>query len=301
MACFYPVRAWRTEAGEVVFAERGKILAALVLPCGQCIGCRLERSRQWAMRCVHESQLFDVNSFVTLTYDPEHVPGSGSLDYRDFQLFMKRLRKTGRKARFFMCGEYGSTTWRPHFHACLFNVGFGDRRLYRRMPSGFDLYSSVELDALWGKGFCSVGDVTFESAAYVARYVVKKVFGSDGRDFGFPVGDCSYRVDDVTGEVTFYKPEFTHMSLKPGIGAEWFRKFRASSEFDFIWVNGQKVKPPKYYDRLLGEVNPAVKEVHDFERYLKSFVMEEDSQEPRLRVREVVARARLGFKKRGLE
>lgn len=101
MACFYPLAAWQTDDGDIVFKERGAIKRALTLPCGQCVGCRLERSRQWAVRCMHEASLYDQNAFVTLTYDQDHLPESGSLRYRDFQLFCKRARDKLGPFRFF--------------------------------------------------------------------------------------------------------------------------------------------------------------------------------------------------------
>jgi hypothetical protein len=122
--------AVRMVDGSVKFVSRNKkgVDGTLELPCGQCIGCRLERSRQWAMRCLHESSLYDRNAFVTLTYDDEHLPPGGSLNYPDFQRFMKRLRKNSKSPiRFYMGGEYGESTLRPHFHVCLFGYDFPDK------------------------------------------------------------------------------------------------------------------------------------------------------------------------------
>ena len=170
------------------------------------------------MRCVHEAKFHDVSCFVTLTYDDEHLPVGGTLVYRHFQLFMKRLRKSFPKARFFMCGEYGDNTSRPHYHAVLFGVDFRDRVPHARSGSGEVVYASALLSRLWQLGFASVGDFTFESAAYVARYVLKKVTGDLAAEH--------YRsVDLATGEIVDRVPEFCHMSLKPGIGARWFEQY----------------------------------------------------------------------------
>lgn len=289
VACFKPLQAWQLETGEVVFVERGSVLRALTLPCGQCIGCRLERSRQWAVRCVHESQMHAYNSFVTLTYREEEL-GNPSLVYRDFQLFAKRLRRKMGPFRFYMCGEYGEQYRRPHFHACLFGVFFADRVLFRRLPSGFDVYTSSVLESLWPHGFSSIGDVTFESAAYVARYIVKKVTGSRALDH--------YVSPD--GEVLC--PEFTRMSLKPGIGSTWFEKY--SKEVyprDYVVVRGMKCKPPRYYDELMREAKPVVMDFVDLDRYVKAGNVSEDTTPERLRVREQVAEARLRLKQRNLE
>lgn len=295
MACFHPLDAWQLETGEVVFAERGNVRRSLTLPCGQCIGCRLERSRQWAVRCMHESQMHELSSFVTLTYDDEHLPVHGSLRYRDFQLFMKRLRKRVGPVRFYMCGEYGEKRWRPHFHALLFGCFFEDRERWRESASGFPLYRSKVLESLWDLGTCEVGDVSFDSAAYVARYCMKKITG--------PNSDAHYeRMDPATGELFWLEREFTRMSLKPGIGFKWFERFR-SDVFteDHVVVNGMKCKPPRYYDRLLALAPDSRSDEIEFSRYEKAMRCVDDCTVDRLRAREVVTRARLSFKVRSLE
>lgn len=302
MACFHPLKAVRRSGRVVVLgAADGKLSQldngrdAFELPCGQCVGCRLERSRQWAMRCVHESQMHEHSVFVTLTYDDEHVPGR-SLVYRDFQLFMKRLRKAKGRVRFYMCGEYGENFGRPHFHACLFGCFFEDRVHFRSLPSGSSIYTSEELSKIWKNGFASIGDVTFESAAYIARYVMKKVTG-DAADMHYVDGD--------TGEVL--EPEFNSMSLKPGIGAGWFERFRSDvfgrdGAFDRVVMRGIEMKPPKYYDKLLEKADSFAKEYVSFQRYVRSCEdgFQEDTTPERLAVRESVAKARLNFKKRSI-
>lgn len=294
MACFSPLLAWQLESGDIVFAERGRVKRELKLPCGQCIGCRLERSRQWAIRCVHESQLYDNNVFVTLTYNDDNVPLDNSLNYRHFQLFMKRLRKLKRGVRFYMCGEYGENYGRPHFHACLFNCFFDDRVVFRRLSSGSVLYTSAVLESLWPYGFSSIGDVTFESAAYVARYVMKKVTGEAAAKHY----EC---VDSETGEIFQREPEFNHMSLKPGIGAKWYKKFRGDVyPRDKVIVRGLEMRPPKYYDKLL-EAEPNIdSDLIEFLRYERYKEFAGERTEKRLAVREAVTKARLKFKKRTL-
>lgn len=173
--------AWRSTQnnGKIVFYDIDHIGKAfsLSLPCGQCIGCRLEYSRQWAIRCMHESTLHDQSCFITLTYSDDNLPEHGTLILRDFQLFMKRLRFefSNVKIRFYHCGEYGEKFGRPHYHALLFGIDFeADRTLYSQSKQGSKLYVSDTLNKLWNKGFATIGNITFESAAYVARYVVKK-------------------------------------------------------------------------------------------------------------------------------
>jgi len=298
MACFSPLDAHQLVTGEIVFhARKGmNVRRDLKLPCGQCIGCRLERSRQWAMRAMHESQMHDANSFITLTYNDESLPVNGVLDYRDFQLFMKRLRKQVPKVRFYMCGEYGPLHWRPHFHAIIFGYGFYDRVVYKRMSSGFNIYTSKFLERLWPHGFSSVADVSFESAAYIARYCTKKINGD-------MAGEHYSRVNVETGEIFVLPAEFSHMSLKPGIGYDWFLKYKADAfPHDYIIVNGQRVKPPKAYDRWLSVIDPDTSEFMELVRYRKRMLADpSDSTYDRLRVRESVTRARLSFKRRTLE
>ena len=233
----------------MVFAERGDVLRALTLPCGQCVGCRLERSRQWAVRIMHEASLHDVSSFVTLTYSDECLPSPPSLRYSDFQAFMRRLRKSHGKVRFFVCGEYGERTWRPHFHACLFGLRFSDLKVYKKTAAGFTLYESSELSRVWTLGFASVGQLSFESAAYVARYCMKKVTGD--------LAETHYRKTDLnTGEMYDLVPEFARMSLKPGIGFQWFKQFRHEvGTHDGVVVRDRLCKPPRYYDKLLVDVS----------------------------------------------
>lgn len=207
MACYKPVRAFQDETGAISFSEvRFASVRSLELPCGWCIGCRLERRRQWAVRCMHEARLHEENAFVTLTYNDENVPQEG-LRYMDFQLFMKRLRHHAGPLRFYMCGEYGEQFSRPHYHACLFGYGFPDKR-YLCTRDGNKVYRSPLLESLWSFGFSSIGEVNYTTASYVAGYIVDKVVGDKAEEH-------------YAGRV----PEFNRMSLKPGIGAGWFERY----------------------------------------------------------------------------
>lgn len=310
--CYGPLAAYKPPEGALWFGMPRIGDQPIEISCGQCIGCRLERSRQWAIRCLHESQMYEFSSFITLTYNDDFIPVDHSLNYRDFQLFMMRLRKHFSHRddygnnwrlpiRFFMCGEYGETTCRPHFHACLFNCYFADRRLWKPLSSGSNLYTSEVLSRLWsdpetGKslGFSSIGDVTFESAAYVARYVVKKITGPNAGEH--------YKYVSPYGEVFAREPEFVRMSLKPGIGAPWLRKFSAEVyPRDEVIVRGMRMKPPKYYDNLLAATDLDSFEFLELDRYNKSLKLANDATPARLQVREKVARAGLTFKRRTLE
>ena len=296
MPCYHPLPAWYShvvnESGKRGITFRlaeGFIDKSISLPCGTCIGCRLEHAREWAMRCVHESKLWDCNAFVTLTYNDDNIPYGGSLRYRDFQLFMKRLRKhfSGRKVRFYMCGEYGESTRRPHYHACLFNVGFSDK-LYFKRKGDFKLYTSRCLNDLWQYGSNNlIGDVSFQSAAYVARYIMKKVTGNRK--------EVAYRdVDLETGEIYRRVPEFNRMSLKPGIGGDWFGKYMGDVfPLDHVIVRGSESRPPRYYSVLYGRVDPVGLELLGKVRYERSGLYSADNSDARLNVINEVVEARI--------
>ena len=260
MTCFTPLSAWRQPDGSIGFkpgySDSPKI-GSLSLPCGQCIGCRIDRSKQWATRCVHEAQMHKLNTFITLTYAPEHLPSPPSLELADFQKFMKRFRKrVGGNIRFYHCGEYGDTNGRPHFHAIIFGYDFMDKKRWK-LVNGNQYYVSDFLCSLWPFGHAVIGDVTFQSAAYVARYILKKINGDQAEEH-------YTRIDPLTGEVYSAKPEYTTMSRRPGIGHTWFEKFQTDAfPNDFIVLQGKKLKVPKYYQNIFKASNPL-----DFERIL---------------------------------
>ncbi len=288
---------------------------SLRLPCGRCIGCRLERSRQWAMRCVHEASLYENNCFITLTYDDENLPVDGSLNLKHFQDFMKRLRSRFSESpiRFFHCGEYGSACkvcglsrprcscvsfipgiGRPHYHACLFNFDFADRVHFKKVKDTI-LYTSADLASLWTFGFSTVGNVSFESAAYVARYIVKKITGDIAQEH--------YSVfSRDTGEVFQVVPEYTTMSRRPGIARDWYEKF-SDDVFpdDFVVLRGRRMKPPRFYDSIYEIDDPdeyaRLKEV----RVQEALARAADSTYERLRDREVVKTAQVFSLQRSLD
>ncbi|WNK13817.1 MAG: replication initiator protein [Microvirus sp.] len=305
MPCFHPLQAFqRVTAGpngkrEVIFSQTVAATfptTPLTLPCGRCVGCRLDRAKAWALRCAHEATLWPCSSFLTLTYAPEHLPQGGSLVKRDFQLFMKRLRKhLNKRVSYYMCGEYGTKGDRPHYHAILFGEDFLFDRVVISRKRGVTLYRSPTLDSLWGLGFASIGNVTFQSAAYVARYCMKKITGEDA--------EAHYRrVDTDTGEVYQLLPEFNQMSLKPGIGQGWFEAYSADVyPDDFIVIEGKRVRSPKYYDRLLERSNPDLLERVKRARKARAKLMSSDSTPERLRAREICLQAKVSKLTRGIE
>jgi len=294
MPCYHPLTAWKLFDGSISFKERGDIVQTLTLPCGQCIGCRLERSRQWAVRCSHEAQLHESNCFITLTYDPASVPAGGTLVYSHFQLFMKRYRKMFplTKIRFYMSGEYGEDLLRPHYHACIFGHTFSDRVVHKKSDQGFFIYTSNQLSQLWPYGFSTVADFTFETAAYTARYITSKVNGSMAPDH-------YNSIDLITGELFLRVPEFNKMSLKPGIGALWYEKFHTDVyPHDRVVIRGSVSKPPKYYDRLLERSNPLLLEEIQFKRFQEFAPLSADNSPERLAVKETVKLASIRSLKR---
>ena len=291
MACYSPLHGFKKPGGGISFnRNEGYVDRPVIVSCGKCVGCRIERSRQWATRCVHEAQFHDANSFVTLTYDRENLPGDLSIHVRDWQLFAKRLRKRLGRFRFFHCGEYGDENFRPHYHALLFGLDFmSDRVLFREDTESRKTYVSELLTDVWGKGFTTVADLTWNSAAYVARYVVKKANG-DVR--GETKSEKYRRFNPQTGEEWYVTPPYTTMSRRPGIGADWFDAFRDDVyPDDFVIHDGRKFRPPSYYDRRLPEAELELLK-RSRKRRAVQHLAEQDSD--RLRVRERIEERRLG-------
>lgn len=255
MVCYHPIQGYRAPGGQIAFAKRhGYSDLPISIPCGQCIGCRLEYSRQWAMRILHESSLYRDNVFLTLTYSDDNLPTDASLRLRDWQLFMKRLKKRlkGRQIRFFHCGEYGDTTHRPHYHAILFNIDFEDKKHLKTTDRGDRIYTSAFLDEVWEQGDCYIGSVTFESAAYCGRYVMKKLTGNRKSEYGSR------------------EPEYCTQSRRPGIGKPWLEKWKTDVfPNDFCVINGKKVKVPKYYDALVKSPDSYQWEWDENDKHLK--------------------------------
>ena len=260
MVCLHPIEAYFSKSinpsgkRSLVFNRLDAFDSEnpVYIACGQCIGCRLERSRQWATRCVLESQLHKENTFLTLTYNDEFLPKDGSLHKEHLQLFMKRLRRKldyfgfTSKVRFFACGEYGSLYERPHYHIILFGFRPHDLKRIGGNKLGNSYFSSEFISALWPFGYNMCADVSFESCAYVARYVTKKITGE--------AAESHYK-----GRL----PEFTLMSRRPGIAADWLHKYQKDVyPNDYIIIRGdKKVRPPKYFDSIIEKECP---ELFDF-------------------------------------
>lgn len=302
MPCYSPLKGFRSKAinptgkRSIVFNSKdGFADLPVSLPCSQCVGCRLERSRQWAIRCAHEASLYADNCFITLTYNDKHLPADQSLQLDHFQKFMKRLRKKyGENIRFYHCGEYGENFGRPHYHACIFNFDFPDKKIWKS-ERGVNLYRSPSLEKLWTFGYSSVGEVTFESAAYVARYIMKKITGDAAENH-------YVWIDPETGEIFKRKPEYTTMSRRPGIGKSWFEQY-ASDVYpdDFIVMRGKKMKPPKFYDSQFELISPGEYEILKKRRKRAASKHVDNNTPERLKVRETVKLSQLSQLKRTLK
>lgn len=233
------------------------------IPCGKCLECRLEYARQWADRCMLEAQDHKENSFITLTYDDDHIPTCEGFDpvtgeqktfntlcKRDLQLFMKSLREhlrpDGILVRFYASGEYGEQFMRPHYHISLFGWIPKDLKLYKMSNMGYCLYKSDELKDIWKKGDVIVSEMTWDTCNYVARYQVKKLSGT---------------LDDETRVFSGIQKEFVTMSRRPGIGLNWYLSHDVCyAAFLNQYLKGKdesiKISPNRYFDSYLEKTDP---------------------------------------------
>ena len=253
MACFHPnhvvVRDGQSQfLGSAAYLKSGDLFYEspvafhTLVPCGHCMGCRLDRARVWADRMLLELKDNDYKAlFVTLTYNNASLPvawhvgynyydgfyedveplvldddeewiaaaagAPATLSIRDTQLFMKRLRKTfkNRRLRFFLAGEYGPKTHRPHYHAIIYGLtlsDFKDCRIKDFNKLGQPRYISKSFEKIWGNGYCVLAPVNWNTCAYVSRYTMKKVYKSENPN--------AYSPDQL--------PPFCTMSRRPGIG-----------------------------------------------------------------------------------
>lgn len=269
--------------------------------CGQCMECRLAYSREWAIRITHEMQMHDRSCFLTLTYNDENLPRFGQLVKRDLQLFFKRLRKVAGPFRYVACGEYGELRRRPHFHVAIFGIDFASDRIpYGEGIRGDPIFVSPTVGSVWGKSVFplghSVGSLTFESAAYIARYITKRISG-------IHCSPLPLAVDPETGEAIMPNPEFLLMSK--GIGKAWFRDYFFTDVFPHarvITAQGSPAPVPRYYKSLLRDIGQDL--ALDFS-YRASANLEKDldkrnfeNRPERRAARTIYANARTGVFKR---
>lgn len=312
MACYHPRYAFRRKEGPDPVTGKWPLVfnpvngltdekSVVPIPCGYCVGCRLEHARQWAVRCIQESKMYKQNCFITLTYSDEHYIErcpNGSLNKDDFQLFMKRLRHEcereiqkidGKKVirsagiRYYHCGEYGGIKGRAHHHAAIFNHRFSDEEYYTTR-SGNKFYKSEQLESLWRYGLCDIGELTPESAAYISGYIGKKIMKNQWF---------------VYGKDKKIAP-FQTMSRRPGIGKSYVEKYGSTMlQRDSVIIEGLEQKLPRYYTNLFEKINPEKVKLNKIERMKK--INKEDNTAKRLKVREEIKVIQLKRKKRSMQ
>ena len=318
------------------------------LPCGQCSGCRLERSRQQAARCIHESKSHRYNTWATLTYDHDHLPQryntglvhphtrqpiySGSLDKLHVPKFIRSLRKSAFKLagisfdlrlqdpdiyhtnadrsstrqhsntttlhaalrlrphiRYYYSGEYGERYRRPHYHICLFGIDFNDKKYVETTDAGYKLYVSKTLEKLWPHGQHLIGELTFETAAYTARYIMKKITGKQAHNH-------YQALNTETGEILQLVPEFNEASRRPGLGRAHYEKFKTDfykQQTSSINVRGHQSKPPRYYDKQYEKHNPEHYAAIKFARQMDAIKNKKNHTPARLAAEEIITASKL--------
>lgn len=254
MACFYPITGWRAAAR----SENGKrpivfdIKLAytdmpMKIPCGKCTGCYLARASSWAVRATHESGLHNENIFLTLTYDDDHLPDPPLVSKDAMQKFLKRLRKRVGTVRYLLCGEYGSKTFRPHYHLLIFGYRPDDAVVFADRPTG-RVFTSATISKIWTQGLHEFGSVSPASAGYVARYTTKKRFESHEEG-----------------------SEFLLSSRQPPLGIPWLEKhYQEFYPSDSVVLGGKKYRPPIAYDRWLEITHPELHKEVISQRHVKA-------------------------------
>lgn len=206
----------------------------LSLPCGHCTQCLLNYARTWAVRCCLEASLYNNNYFVTLTYSNKNLPVSSFQSRRNVQLFLKRLRKYIPGVKYFGCTEKGDTTKRLHHHLILFNCDLKDAKPLGKGIVQGHYFKSKFLEDRWKLGLVDIGEVSFNSCSYVARYCMKKRFQEKDPD------------------------EYIFMSRNIGLG--WLNQHVDTclkyDEIYFNFGNFNKAKLPRYFDKVLEKYDP---------------------------------------------
>lgn len=298
MPCYHLIKVYRSKEGRnkgtgkwpITFDKtKGYEDLQIVIPCGKCIGCRLEKSRNWAMRCEKEAQLHDENYFLTLTYNEDNC--NMSLNREDITKFLKKIRqdlirKNGKSDfKYFQCGEYGDLLQRPHHHICLFNYSIDDK-VFIKAHKGNNYYVSPYIEKKWKHGFHWISDFSFETAAYTARYVCKKITGEKAEEH-------------YQGRM----PEYVTMSRRPAIAYDWYKKY-ANGIYDndkIVIRNNYTCKPPRYFDKKFEEFDREEFERVKIKRKIKQRKLNIDDSPERLEAGEYIKNNKYKTLKRSYE
>ena len=298
MACYHPLKAaWYgelTEKGKKKYIlenpeyEYISPIETIEIPCGKCIGCRIDYSKEWATRCMLEAKNYKYNAFITLTYNEENVRHTEGINIEtgetvdrltlhpeDITKFMKDLRRYWKyhynedNIKFYLCGEYGETTGRPHYHIIAFNLHIRDLEPFFINKNKDQIYLSETINKIWKMGQTSIGEVTWQSCSYTARYVMKKLKGKDSKE-----------IYELLGII----PEFVRMSRNPGIGRSYFEKNKAEIyQTDELFIEDGKgkvltLKPVKYFDRLFDLDSPEAMQAIKLQRKKNAIISEKNRE-----------------------
>lgn len=309
MKCFFPKPAWysKTKAANGGFAITFKIAEAqtdyqILVPCGGCLGCRMTRKMDWAMRISHEARYHQKSMFLTLTFRPSDLPLDNSLSKGIMQKYIQDLRNYARGERisYFLAGEYAPGKkknpqtgipfpGRPHYHLIILGAEFDDQVSIDTGSKGDTVYTSADCEKLWPYGNNYIGKVTPASAAYCAGYIVDKMTG--------PLGELHYVTDDPEEGLLNIEPEFQLQSTRPALGKSWFDEYHADIQKGFITDKGQKREVPRAYERWLEQYFP-----ENYDEYLERKMDAVDLRDPdnkpaRLAVQKECAQRRINKSK----
>lgn len=274
MTCFHPLAAMQPIGKDGIAQGAIRILGAandshagsqarlsqrvdgryMEIGCGQCVGCRIDRRENWAVRLACESRMHEHNWFGTLTLNAEHA--SATLDYRMVQAALSRLKyySGGVRVRHAVRGEYAPETLRPHYHPLFFGLELDDLIPWSKSGQGHQLYrSKLFEERVWPYGYVLFGAVTYDSCRYVAGYCVDKITGEDLQVRDERTGCLPYeRFDSLTGEVVEVEPEFFHCSKRPAIGVPFLEKWgRGVFDNDHVILQGREHLVPRAFDDWL--------------------------------------------------
>jgi len=292
------INPYETEAYK--YYSRNENWKPINIPCGQCLDCRLKKSQEKGIRSLHEASGHSRNCFLTLTYDSEHLPEKGHLNFEHPKNFIKRLRdkisrEGGGKILTTGCAEYGEKLGRPHYHIIIFGYDFEDKEFFRYSendwsPKKWPVYISQTLRELWPYGNHEIGSVTYESACYVARYTLKKITGKNAQE---AYGD---------------KPPERSICIsnRRGIGKDWLMdNINDCINHDQVFIEKENkidhFPLPRYYSKMIEKYFPEQFKKIKQKRLDSIKEIDKDLTKDRLQTRKKVRELRQKKQQRNLE